>query len=246
MEEIKVGVIYKEIIEGIKILPLEQQAKIYNAIFEYQFTGQITDDDMFVKSFILSHKTNFDNMKSRREASIENGRLGGAPKGNQNARKTTQNNLKQPKTTQNNQETTENNLKQEARSKKQEVKSKKQEEINKKECLEEKSAESTKTQNKFVKPTNEELKDFALQEHLRTDIIAEFMDYYDSNGWRVGKAGLPMKDWKATYRRWCRNQHETKEQLQEKERKRKEEETMRRVLENVKKRREEEQKWNTQ
>ena len=37
----------------------------------------------------------------------------------------------------------------------------------------------------------------------------------------------------------------TKEQLQEKERKRKEEETMRRVLENVKKRREEEQ-WNTQ
>lgn len=38
----------------------------------------------------------------------------------------------------------------------------------------------------------------------------------------------------------------TKEQLQEKERQRKEEETMRRVLANVKKRREEEQKWNTQ
>ena len=38
----------------------------------------------------------------------------------------------------------------------------------------------------------------------------------------------------------------TKEQLEEKERKRKEEETMRRVLENVKKRREEEQKWNIQ
>lgn len=117
---------------------------------------------------------------------------------------------------------------------------------NTKENVKKKSAKSTKTQNKFVKPTNEELKDFALQEHLRTDIIAEFMDYYDSNGWRVGKAGLPMKDWKATYRRWCRNQHETKEELQEKERKRQEEETMRRVLENVKKRREEEQKWNTQ
>lgn len=246
MEDIKVGVIYKEIIEGIKVLPLEQQAKIYNAIFEYQFTGQIVDDDMFVKSFILSHKTNFDNMKSRRETSIENGRLGGAPKGNQNARKTTQNNLKQPKTTQNNPETTENNLKQEARSKKQEVKSKKQEEINKKESLKEKSAKGTITQNKFVKPTKEDLKGFAITEQIRTDLIDEFMDYYDSNGWRVGKAGLPMKDWKATYRRWCRNQHETKEELQEKERKRKEEETMRRVLENVKKRREEEQKWNTQ
>lgn len=206
MEEIKVGVIYKEIIEGIKILPLEQQAKIYNAIFEYQFTGQITDEDMFVKSFILSHKTNFDNMKSRREASIENGRLGGAPKGNQNARKTTQNNLKQPKTTQNNQETTENNLKQEARSKKQEVKSKKQEEINKKESLEEKSAKGTTTQNKFVKPTKEGLKDFATKEQLRTDLIDEFIDHYDSIGWRVGKAGLPMRDWKASYRGWCRRQ----------------------------------------
>ena len=97
---------------------------------------------------------------------------------------------------------------------------------------------------KFVKPSKEELKTFATTEQLRTDLIAEFFDYYDSNGWKVGKN--PMKDWKATYRRWCRNQYETKEQLQERERKRKEEETMRRVLENVKKRREEEQKWNTQ
>lgn len=112
-----------------------------------------------------------------------------------------------------------------------------------KESLKKKSAKSTKTQNKFVKPTKEELKDFALQEQLRTDIIAEFMDYYDSNGWRVGKAGLPMKDWKATYRRWCRNQHETKEQLQEKERKRKEEETMKRVLANVEKLKLERESW---
>lgn len=247
MEETKVGVIYKEIIEGIKVLPLEQQAKIYNAIFEYQFTGQIVDDDMFVKSFILSHKTNFDNMKSRREINTENGKKGGCPKGSHNnpygrkgKKELTETNRELTETNPNKPTT---NLKQEARSKKQEVKSKKQEEINKKESLEEKSAESTKTQNKFVKPTKEELKDFALQEQLRTDIIAEFIDYYDSNGWRVGKAGLPMKDWKATYRRWCRNQHETKEELQEKEQKRKEEETMRRVLANAQKLRMERESW---
>lgn len=29
-----------------------------------------------------------------------------------------------------------------------------------------------------------------------------FCDYYDSNGWHVGKQ--PMKDWKATVRRWLR------------------------------------------
>lgn len=142
--ETKVGVLYKEIIDAIRLLPLEQQAKIYNAVFDYQFTGQINDDDAFVKSFILSHKTNFDNMKSRREINTKNGKLGGAKKGNQNARKkksidnyeekqpkqpkTTENEQKQPNDNQkqpnDNRKQPTNNLKQEARSKKQEVKSK--------------------------------------------------------------------------------------------------------------------------
>ena len=146
--EIKVGVLYKEIIDAIRLLPLEQQAKIYNAIFDYQFTGQISDDDAFVKSFILSHKTNFDNMKSRREINTKNGKLGGAKKGNQNARKKKsidnyeEKQPKQPKTTENeqkqpndNQKQPTNNLKQETRNKKQEVKNKniKEKEIKEKE-----------------------------------------------------------------------------------------------------------------
>ncbi len=32
----------------------------------------------------------------------------------------------------------------------------------------------------------------------------DFFDYYESNGWRVGRN--PMKDWKAAARRWKRNQ----------------------------------------
>ena len=135
--ETKVGVLYKEIIDAIRLLPLEQQAKIYNAVFDYQFTGQITDDDAFVKSFILSHKTNFDNMKSIREINTENGKKGGAKKGNQNARKKKsidnyeEKQPKQPKTIENeqkqpndNRKQPTNNLKQEARNKKQEVKNK--------------------------------------------------------------------------------------------------------------------------
>lgn len=217
--ETKVGVLYKEIIDAIRLLPLEQQAKIYNAIFDYQFTGQINDDDAFVKSFILSHKTNFDNMKSRRQINSENGKLGGAKKGNQNARKKKsidnyeEKQPKQPKTTENeqkqpndNQKQPTNNLKQEARSKKQEVKNKNQEEIQK-EAMEEKVAKPPRT--KFVKPTKEEIKDFALQEQLRTDCINRFYNYYESNGWRVGKAGLPMKSWKASYRNWCDNSYDT-------------------------------------
>lgn len=31
-----------------------------------------------------------------------------------------------------------------------------------------------------------------------------FYDYYESNGWRVGKT--PMKDWQAAIRNWVRNE----------------------------------------
>jgi len=31
-----------------------------------------------------------------------------------------------------------------------------------------------------------------------------FMDHYESNGWKIGKS--PMKDWQATVRNWTRNE----------------------------------------
>lgn len=131
MDKSKVGIIYQEMIEAIKLLPLEQQAKIYNALFEYQFAGQITDDDMFVKSFVLSHKTHLDNIIKRRKSNIENGNKGGRPKTQNNPTETQQN----PIITQNNPSITELNPSI-TLSKKQEVKSKKQEIKNKKESKE--------------------------------------------------------------------------------------------------------------
>lgn len=62
---------------------------------------------------------------------------------------------------------------------------------------------------KFQKPTKQELLDYAKEKSLKVGCIDDFMDYYDSNGWRVGKAGLPMKDWKASFRKWCRNSYDT-------------------------------------
>lgn len=70
--------------------------------------------------------------------------------------------------------------------------------------------EQTKTEKKkttrFVKPTVEQLRDYCNER--QNGIDAEyFFDYYESNGWKVGKA--PMKDWKATIRNWERRQYET-------------------------------------
>jgi len=38
----------------------------------------------------------------------------------------------------------------------------------------------------------------------------KFIDYYSSNGWKVGKAKNPMKDWQASVRNWCRRADEAK------------------------------------
>ena len=52
---------------------------------------------------------------------------------------------------------------------------------------------------KFKKPTLEEVQAYCKER--KSSISAEyFYDYYESNGWKVGKN--PMKDWKATVRRW--------------------------------------------
>ena len=36
---------------------------------------------------------------------------------------------------------------------------------------------------------------------------SKFIDYYTSNGWKVGKN--PMKDWKAAVRSWAHNNYQS-------------------------------------
>lgn len=64
------------------------------------------------------------------------------------------------------------------------------------------SGDKPKKKNKvFVKPTLKEIADYCEKEHIPVD-PSYFYDYYESNGWIVGKS--PMKDWKATIRNWGR------------------------------------------
>ena len=58
------------------------------------------------------------------------------------------------------------------------------------------------TSKKFQKPTLEEVKEYIQKNNY--DVDAErFIDYYESNGWKVGKN--PMKDWNACVRTWNKN-----------------------------------------
>ena len=55
----------------------------------------------------------------------------------------------------------------------------------------------------FVEPTLEEVRSYMTSEGFDGVTHApEFLDYYQSNGWKAGRN--PMVDWKASARGWCR------------------------------------------
>lgn len=55
---------------------------------------------------------------------------------------------------------------------------------------------------RFTKPTAEEITAYC-EETDRSIDAERFLDYYNANGWKVGKN--PMKDWKAAVRNWTRD-----------------------------------------
>ena len=65
----------------------------------------------------------------------------------------------------------------------------------------EQSTKQTQKNKKFIKPTVEEIRNYCIERKNNVD-AQYFYDYYEANGWRVGKNS--MKDWKATIRNWER------------------------------------------
>lgn len=80
-----------------------------------------------------------------------------------------------------------------------------------------KEKDTDKKKNRFVKPTQEEIQEYVDKIGKPLD-VSKFYDYYESNGWIVGKAH--MKDWRATVRNWIRRNetytgsNNTKQQVQ--------------------------------
>ena len=64
------------------------------------------------------------------------------------------------------------------------------------------SASTTTKRKRFEKPSISDIKQYCMERN--NNVNAEhFYDYYESNGWKVGKNA--MKDWKACVRTWERN-----------------------------------------
>lgn len=69
------------------------------------------------------------------------------------------------------------------------------------------------TTKKTAKPTLEEVQAYCAERHNKVD-PAKFYDYYEANGWVQGKAGKPVKDWRACVRTWERNKFDTGKKVQ--------------------------------
>ena len=83
--------------------------------------------------------------------------------------------------------------------------------VNKEKIIEKKAAKKTPPTTRYIfkPPTRDEIIRYCEDNGLVID-VDRFIDYYQSNGWRVGSN--KMRDWQATVRNWARNSfNKTKE-----------------------------------
>lgn len=173
-------ILYRSLREATKQLDLETRAKVYDAVMDYAFDGTESTETGVVQAMFLMMKPIIDVNNQR----FENGKKGGAPKGNQNAKKQPENNQETTKKQPNNNQTI----------------TKAEPNKDKDKDVDKDKKENTK-EKRFQKPTLEEVKAYCEERNNGID-PQHWIDYYTSNGWKVGKN--PMKDWKATVRTWER------------------------------------------
>ncbi len=163
-----------------KIQDKALKADIYEAICELAlFNNDLELDDSVGQLIMELIKPQIQANNER----YENGKKGGAPKGNTNAKKTTKKQLKQPMVDFEN--------------------SQKQPNVNVNENVNanENVIKEKYKREKFNEPTLEEVQAYCEERNNGVD-AERFIDFYSSKGWMVGKN--KMKDWKAAVRTWER------------------------------------------
>ena len=184
-------IVYKSFYGLIKLLKAPQRLAMYEAIFNYGFTGEMpefSDDtsEAIWEAVLPQLKAN--------QKRYENGLRGGAPVGNSNARKNNQETIdnaeeKQPKNNQKQPNENENE----------------NENVNVNENDKKKAPTGLKKKQAFSPPSLTEVKSYCSERGNNIDPQG-FIDFYEAKGWMIGKN--KMKDWKAAVRTWERKERE--------------------------------------
>lgn len=161
-------VFYRSFANTIDRLPAEIQLPLYKAITAYALdmkapSFEDCQDKVFLEAIWESIRPQLDANHKRYLngcKGAEYGRLGGAPKGNQNARKKQP--LINPKTTPN---------------------------VNDNDNVNDNVVIGKNTTKKFIKPTVEEIREYCTSRRNSVD-AEKFHDYYEANGWKIGKNSM--------------------------------------------------------
>lgn len=78
--------------------------------------------------------------------------------------------------------------------------------------IDNKCASTKQKRKRFVKPTISDIEQYCSEKNISIN-AQQFIDYYESNGWKVGRNS--MKDWQATVRRWASNNYGKKKNSKE-------------------------------
>lgn len=179
-------ILHEEYREIIDLLTPEERGCLLTALFDYAVDGTVDEMTVPVKMAftVIRQRADRDAEKyeAARAAHAEAGRKGGRPKKEQNQA--------EPNETKKNQMVSEE--------------SKKSIPICipipiSKDSIKERKDVVPEGTARFKKPTLEEVAEYC-RERGNSISPQGFINYYDSNGWRVGKN--PMKDWKAAVRTW--------------------------------------------
>lgn len=178
-------IFYRSFKESMSDLSDKDKLIMYEAISDYSL-------DLKEPKLTGFPKALFSLIRPILDANIQrwkNGRKGGAPIGNLNAKK-------RPR---NNQKTTEKQSNKDVN---------KDKEYNIKNVnIEDKSSNNGADKStRFVPPTLSEVQDYIQKNNYSVD-ASTFIDFYTSKGWMVGSN--KMKDWKAAVRTWQRKQKST-------------------------------------
>lgn len=190
MEQTKYLPVYFDNEAALRTLSDEDRGRLLLALLDHAQGREIPELSPAARIAFLLMASGIDRHAKRYTANVANGRKGGAPRGNQNACKTTE---KQPNSTEEQAKTSE----------KQPTKTKtktKDNDKNIKTTTKDKESIIAATR-RFSPPAVEEIQAYCKERGNEVD-PQRFFDFYESKGWRIGNQ--PMKDWKAAVRTWER------------------------------------------
>ena len=175
-------VFYRSFYEAILELDnLEEQLELFSALCEYNFEGKKPQFKFKnTKAMFRIIQPLIDNATARYMASVENGKKGGAPLGNQNARKYPKNNLEQPKNNLNENDNVNENVNDNDN---------------------DNVSDRLKTTYSPTQPSLSSIISYGIDLGIDEDYCKRFYEYYEGIGWVNGN-GLPIKNWKLVLSKW--------------------------------------------